>query len=89
MPGYRACQCNSSKTLAEWISGLGDRVRYVHLHNNDGILDDHWRLDKGKINITEVLDLLSKHSPNSVWNIETLVSDIEPSLVWMQDQGYL
>ncbi len=80
---------NSSKTLPEWIMGLGDRIRYVHLHNNDGILDDHWRLDKGKINIGEVLDLLSKHSPNSVWNIETLVSDIEPSLLWMQEHGYM
>jgi sugar phosphate isomerase/epimerase len=80
---------NSSKTLAEWITGLGDRIQYVHLHNNDGFLDDHWRLDKGKINIGDVLDLLSKHSPNSVWNIETLVSDIEPSLVWMQNHGYL
>ena len=80
---------NSSKTLPEWITGLGDRIRYVHLHNNDGILDDHWRLDKGKINIKEVLDLLLKLSPHSVWNIETLVSDIEPSLLWMLEHGYL
>jgi sugar phosphate isomerase/epimerase len=80
---------NSSKTVADWITGLGDRIRYTHLHNNDGILDDHWRLDNGRINVSEVLDLLSKHSPNSVWTIETIVSDIEPSLLWMQEQGYL
>src|SRR4030042_3389602 len=36
---------NSSKSLAEWISGLGSRIRYVHLHNNEGVLDDHLRLD--------------------------------------------
>ncbi|OGN89203.1 MAG: hypothetical protein A2Y88_06605 [Chloroflexi bacterium RBG_13_48_10] len=80
---------NSSKTLADWIIGLGDRIRYAHIHNNDGILDDHWRLDKGKINIKEVLDLLSVHSPNAVWTVETILSDIEPSVQWLQERGYL
>ncbi len=42
---------NSSKTLEQWITGLADRIRYVHLHNNDGILDDHWGFWKGKIDI--------------------------------------
>jgi sugar phosphate isomerase/epimerase len=31
---------NSSRTLEDWIVGLGPTIRYVHLHNNDGILDD-------------------------------------------------
>ncbi len=79
---------NSSKTLADWITGLGDRIRYAHLHNNDGILDDHWRLDKGRINVSEVLDLLLNHSPNAVWTVETGISDIEPSLFWLQERGY-
>jgi len=80
---------NSSKTLVDWIIGLGDRIRHVHLHNNDGILDDHWRLDKGKIDVSQVLDLLIKHSPNAVWTVETGVSEIEPSLQWLQERGYL
>ena len=80
---------NSSNTLTHWITGLGDRIRYTHLHNNNGILDDHWRLDKGRINVKEVLDLLLKHSPNAVWTVETIVSDIEPSLAWLHEQGYL
>lgn len=80
---------NSSKTLADWITGLGDRIRYTHLHNNDGILDDHWGFGKGKIDIRQVLDLLLKHSPNAVWTIETVLRDIEPSLLWLQERGYL
>ncbi len=35
---------NSSKTLEGWIKGLGDRIQYVHLHNNDEIFDNHWGL---------------------------------------------
>jgi sugar phosphate isomerase/epimerase len=80
---------NSSKPLAEWIEGLGDRIRYVHVHNNNGILDDHWRLDKGEIDVNGVLDLLVEHSPNATWTVETVSEDIEPSLVWLKERGYL
>jgi sugar phosphate isomerase/epimerase len=79
---------NSSKSFTDWITGLGDRIRYIHLHNNDGILDDHWRLDKGKIDVRQVLDLLQKHAPHAVCTVETYVEDIEPSLLWLQERGY-
>lgn len=80
---------NSSKTLEEWITGLGGRIGYVHLHNNDGILDDHWELGKGKINMVWVLDLLSRHAPAALWTIETRVSGIEPSVFWLKEKGFL
>jgi sugar phosphate isomerase/epimerase len=80
---------NSSHGLEEWISGLGDRIRYVHLHNNGGVLDDHWRLDNGTIAIPKVLDLLQTHAPNATWTVETYVDDIGPSLQWLQVNGYL
>jgi sugar phosphate isomerase/epimerase len=79
---------NSSQSFEEWISTLGDRIRYVHLHNNYGVLDDHCELTKGTIDIVRVLDLLKVHSPKAIWTIETYVEDIEPSLLWLRDQGY-
>lgn len=80
---------NSSKTLTDWIRGLGNSIHYTHIHNNDGQLDDHWKLDKGGIDIDEVLSLLLKYSPNAHWTIETSVEDLEPSLAWLHDRGYL
>lgn len=80
---------NSTKSYEDWISGLGERIRYAHLHNNDGILDDHWRLDKGKIDIRKVLDLLQKYATKAVWCVETIDGDTEPSLLWLQSKGYL
>jgi sugar phosphate isomerase/epimerase len=78
---------NSSHTLEEWIAGLGSTIRYVHLHNNDGVLDDHWGLWRGKIDMPRILDLLLEHAPNAVWTIETALSDVERSLIWLQEQG--
>jgi sugar phosphate isomerase/epimerase len=80
---------NSSKSFEEWIPGLGDRIRYVHIHNNGGILDDHWRLDRGTLPITQVLDLLKRHSPNATWTVETPISDVEPSLLWLSEKTYI
>ena len=80
---------NSSKTLEAWIIGLGSRIRYVHLHNNDGILDDHWGLWKGRIDIANILDLLMEYAPDSVWTIETIRTDIERSVVWLREKGYM
>ena len=80
---------NSSHSLQEWINALGDRIHYVHLHNNAGVLDDHWRLDKGTIAIPKILDLLQAHAPNATWTVETYEQDVEPSLEWLQVNGYL
>ncbi len=80
---------NSSKSLDQWINALGDRIRYVHLHNNGGVLDDHWRLDKGTINMSNVLEFLNEYSPNATWSLETTAEDIEPSLKWLKAMGYL
>jgi sugar phosphate isomerase/epimerase len=79
---------NSSRTFEEWILKLGNRIRYAHLHNNNGKLDDHWELGKGTIVIEEVLNLLQTHSPDAIWTIETPVADLESSLLWLQGKGY-
>ncbi len=80
---------NSSHSLEEWIDGLGDRIRYAHLHNNAGSLDDHWGLDRGTIDISKVLDLLLEHAPQATWSVETTLDSIIPSLEWLHGKGYL
>jgi len=79
---------NSSRSIDEWISELGKRIGHVHLQNNSGLADDHSRLDKGTLDVAHVLNLLSTCCPASSWTIETTTEDIEPSLIWMGDQGY-
>jgi len=33
--------------------------------------------------------LLLKHAPSAVWTIEANSEDVERSLLWLQEQGYL
>jgi sugar phosphate isomerase/epimerase len=80
---------NSSKPHEHWIKTLGGRIKYVHAHNNGGIMDDHWGLWKGTIDMPRVLDLLLKHSPESLWMIEARQPDMYKSLIWVKEKGYL
>jgi sugar phosphate isomerase/epimerase len=80
---------NSSRTFEEWIKGLGNRIEYVHLHNNDGVLDDHFGLWRGTIDMVKVLDLLMAHSSDAVWTIEAVPADVERSVLWLRERGYI
>jgi len=95
-PFFSACldighvNANSSKSLTAWIKGLGNKIRYVHLHNNNGIYDDHFGLSQGKINIHEVLELLKTCSPNAICTIEVFPEKhIEPSILWLERNGFI
>lgn len=79
---------NSSHSLEAWIKGLGGRIRYVHLHNNGGALDDHWGLWHGSIDVARVLSLLAQHAPQSHWMVECIHPEMEQSLQWLKDHGY-
>ncbi|HBA85288.1 MAG TPA: hypothetical protein DCZ95_14470 [Verrucomicrobia bacterium] len=73
---------NSTRPIQEWTEMLNDRIRHVHLHNNGGICDDHSGLSDGTLNMKDVMELLSKHSPQATWSLET--RDLEGSLKWLE-----
>jgi sugar phosphate isomerase/epimerase len=81
--------CNSGKSLKSWIEGLGTRIRHVHLHNNKGTLDDHFRLDFGTIAMTETLEALLLHAPGATWVVEARKEEREASLEWLDREGFL
>ncbi|MGB7606720.1 MAG: TIM barrel protein [Lutisporaceae bacterium] len=80
---------NSSKNLEEWIKGLGDNIKYVHLHNNDGLSDNHWGLCRGNIDILKTLELLELHSPNANWSLETKLDETEESILLLDKYGFI
>ena len=88
---------NSNMSVEEWITTLGDRIGYLHLHNNHGkvlgrpsyLNDEHLGLDMGTMDIAKVLSLLEEYCPNAVWNIECKLDYIEKSVELIEKLGYL
>lgn len=80
---------NSSKNLDEWIKGLGSKIKYVHLHSNDGTSDNHWGLCRGNIDILKTLELLEFHSPDASWSLETKLDETEESILLLDKYGFI
>ena len=88
---------NSNMSVEDWIKSLGDRIGYVHIHNNHGkvsgrpsfLNDEHLGLDDGTIDIENVLNLLEKYSPNAIWNIESKLEYISQSIDVLKSLNYI
>jgi sugar phosphate isomerase/epimerase len=48
--------------LEEWLPPLGSRIRHLHLHDNDGVQDDHLALGDGHIDFAPLVDFLVRKS---------------------------
>lgn len=76
----------SSTPVIDWITALGERITYVHLHDNDGSADQHLPLGQGNIPLVAVLNALEMHAPRAIWTIE---ADAKASLAWLREHGFL
>ena len=88
---------NSNMPVEEWITSLGNRIGYLHLHNNHGKVagrpsyknDEHLGIDMGTMDITKVFALLEEHCPDAVWNVECKLDYIEKAVDIISELGYL
>jgi sugar phosphate isomerase/epimerase len=74
---------NSELNVEQWIKGLNNKIGYIHLHNNFGILDDHFSLDKGNINMLEVFKLIDEYCSNAIKTLETF--EIDSTIKWLAE----
>ena len=88
---------NSNMSVENWIVTLGDRIGYLHLHNNHGkkvgrpsyMNDEHLGIDDGTINIERICSLLEEYCPNAIWNLECKLNYMEKSINVLDNMGYL
>ncbi|MEK7218524.1 MAG: sugar phosphate isomerase/epimerase family protein, partial [Patescibacteria group bacterium] len=76
----------SDFTPPEWVAQLGERITYVHLHDNHGKRDEHLRLGAGSLPVTDTLRALEKFAPEAIWAIE---ADEEGSYEWLQEHQFI
>lgn len=81
--------CNSKISVVEWIKRLKDKIGYVHIHDNNGLEDEHLGLGMGNIPLDEVCEALERYSPQAIWAIESKSDYIQKSINWMMTRGYI
>ena len=89
-PHFKVCldvghvHAYSKYKVEEWIEGLGERIGYVHLHNNDSSRDAHGGLFEGTIPMETILKVLKEKAPHAHWSLEISDEDaLRDSLEWL------
>jgi sugar phosphate isomerase/epimerase len=60
----------SNTSLGTWIAALGDFLKEVHMHDNDGLGDDHLPVGQGTIDFGSLFRLLHERSIKPVLTLE-------------------
>jgi sugar phosphate isomerase/epimerase len=60
----------SKAPLTQWFDLLGECIAEVHLHDNNGTMDDHLPLGDGKMDFDEFFDLLGRVTPRPILTVE-------------------
>ncbi len=91
-PNFKICldvghvNKNSISTIVQWIKELNSAIAYVHLHNNNGVNDEHNAINDGSLNMGQTLECLLTYAPNATWSLET--EGVQQSLNWLNEHNY-
>ena len=81
--------CNSDLTVTDWIKQLNNRIKYVHIHSNNGKSDQHLGLKHGNIKPKRVLAALEKYAPDAVWALECKLEYMQETVEYLGEIGYI
>ena len=73
--------------VEEWISQLGERIRHVHLNNNNGQQDEHAPLNCGNMDMGNILKKLDECAPDAHICIESM--DAAACVQELIERGYM
>jgi sugar phosphate isomerase/epimerase len=94
-PRFRSCLDVGHAHLfsgdaAGFARGLGNRIAHVHLHDNDGVWDDHRPPGEGTAGVAGVLSVLAELVPIPSLTLEMHNrEDVARSLEWLGEKGFL
>jgi sugar phosphate isomerase/epimerase len=62
----------SELDAVEWLRRMSHRLTHVHLHDNDGMGDTHWRIGRGTIDFDAFYTELATLAPNATLALEVV-----------------
>ncbi|MBU0983688.1 MAG: sugar phosphate isomerase/epimerase [candidate division Zixibacteria bacterium] len=81
--------CHGKVNVIKWIEQLGDRIGYVHLHDNHGTADEHLGLGEGTLPVADACHALQTYAPDAIWGLEVSFDRMQSSLRWLLNRGLL
>lgn len=81
--------CNSKTSIENWIKVLKNSIGFVHMHNNNGMEDEHLGLNNGNIDYKLVCELLEEYAKDAIWGLEINLNDMEESIEWLIENRYI
>lgn len=60
----------SSVSLDDWISSLGSRIGQLHIHDNNGMLDEHLPAGNGTFPFSQLFAMIRKLNVNPIVTLE-------------------
>lgn len=80
----------SKQSIKNWIDILGGELAYLHLHDNDGVYDQHAALGKGKIPFQDLLEALDRSAAQPKFCIEVRsVEAISESINYLKQNSFI
>ena len=80
----------SKVDIEKWIDVLLPKLSHIHLHNNYKDKDSHSGINKGNINIIEVLNKLKKKKKDLTISLEIVdINDLQESLDILVEEGFI
>lgn len=72
--------------FSRWLNSLGPFLGQVHLHDNQGTLDDHQALGSGTVPLPYILSTLAAYGPPPLITLEPhQAGSLEPSLQYLAE----
>jgi len=70
-----------------WVLEAGDLLGHLHLHDNDGCLDRHWRPGQGGVCWRALFQALSRVGGRPRLILEVRGHEIAQAARWLVEQG--
>lgn len=80
----------SNMNIQQWIDGLGDRIGHMHIHNNFADKDNHRGINKGNIEIIELLQNINENMKDTTVSLEVVdINELMESLEILEVKNLL
>jgi sugar phosphate isomerase/epimerase len=72
-----------------WILQMKAQIGYVHLHDNLGLVDNHFGFGEGNLPLEDTLRSLEENAADAIWALETDPKSFIRSLDWLADHHFI